>query len=184
MLQPSRQRPEKIKTSTALVILLFVFLAGFAVAFFYFRQQKTNEVASVNTNTDTLKIPAPQEGQVMNKPKAPTNSLPGKEEKTQPAATKNNPEIKPSIEKTVANPEENTTEQAAGAQYKIISKAYFHNEPDESTRRNAFVNHWNNSHTTLTALDEKNGFIYVVFQNDLKQTSKGWLRKKDLRVIQ
>lgn len=65
--------------------------------------------------------------------------------------------------------------------YKILSTAYFHKEPDENTRRNAFVNHWNNSYATLNALDEKNGFIYVVFRNHLNQTSKGWLRKKDLR---
>ena len=67
--------------------------------------------------------------------------------------------------------------------YKIITKAYFHNKPDEATRRNAFLVHWNNSYAKLKALDEKNGFIYVVFHNHLNQTSKGWLRKKDLEPI-
>jgi len=65
--------------------------------------------------------------------------------------------------------------------YKVISKAYFYNEPDESTRRNAFINHWNNSYARIEAEDEKNGFIYVEFVNHLNQTSRGWLRKKDLR---
>jgi hypothetical protein len=64
--------------------------------------------------------------------------------------------------------------------YKIAGKAYFHDEPDESTRRNAFVIHWNNSYATLEALDETTNFIYVEFRNHKKQVSKGWLRKKDL----
>jgi eukaryotic-like serine/threonine-protein kinase len=65
--------------------------------------------------------------------------------------------------------------------YAVISKAYFYNAPDESTRRDANINHWNNA--VLNALDEKNGFIYVVFTNHLGQTSKGWLRKKDLKPL-
>jgi serine/threonine-protein kinase len=62
--------------------------------------------------------------------------------------------------------------------YKVRSKAYFHNQPDESTRRNAFIVHWNNA--VLRPKEERNDFVYVVFTNHLGQTSKGWLRKKDL----
>jgi eukaryotic-like serine/threonine-protein kinase len=65
--------------------------------------------------------------------------------------------------------------------YAVISTAHFYNAPNESTRRDAFINHWNNA--VLNALDEKNGFIYVVFTNEQGQTSKGWLRKKDLRPL-
>lgn len=66
--------------------------------------------------------------------------------------------------------------------YKVRSKAYFHNEPDESTRRNAFIIHWNNA--TLTPLEDKDGFVYIVFTNHLGQTSRGWLRKKDLNRVE
>ena len=66
--------------------------------------------------------------------------------------------------------------------YKVISKAYFHDAPDESTRRKAFIIHWNNA--VLTPLEEKNGFVYIVFTNHLGQTSKGWLRKQDLMRIE
>jgi serine/threonine-protein kinase len=62
--------------------------------------------------------------------------------------------------------------------YKVRSKAYFHNEPDESTRRNAFIIHWNNA--ILSPSEEKDGFIYLVFTNHLGQVSKGWLSKRDL----
>jgi serine/threonine-protein kinase len=62
--------------------------------------------------------------------------------------------------------------------YKVKSKAYFYNLPDEDTRRRAFIIHWNNA--ILSPLEDKNGFIYIVFTNHLGQTSRGWLRKKDL----
>lgn len=66
--------------------------------------------------------------------------------------------------------------------YKVKSKAYFHNEPDETTRRNAFIIHWNNA--TLTPIEDKDGFVYIVFTNHLGQTSRGWLRKKDLNRVE
>ena len=69
----------------------------------------------------------------------------------------------------------------AAPQYMVISKAYFYNTPDESTRRNAFVVPSNNA--IINALDEQNNFIYVVFTNQLGQSSKGWLRKKDLQPL-
>lgn len=66
-------------------------------------------------------------------------------------------------------------------QYMVTSKAYFYNTPDESTRRNAFVVPANNA--IVNALDEQNNFVYVVFTNQLGQSSKGWLRKQDLQLL-
>jgi len=59
--------------------------------------------------------------------------------------------------------------------------AYFYSRPDEASKRDAYINVWNNAR--LKAIDDKNGFIYVVYTNDKGQTSKGWLRKKDLIVV-
>ena len=59
--------------------------------------------------------------------------------------------------------------------------AYFHSYPDEASKRAANINQWNNAR--LKAIDDQNGFIYVVYTNDKGQTSKGWLRKKDLIVV-
>lgn len=64
--------------------------------------------------------------------------------------------------------------------YLPISKAYFYDEPDEDTRRNAFINKWNKA---VTATDDMNGFIYVVYTNEKGQTTSGWLLKKDLKRI-
>lgn len=68
-----------------------------------------------------------------------------------------------------------------GVQYMVVTKAYFYNSPDESSKRNAFVVPSNNA--ILTALDEQDDFIYVAFTNTQGQTSKGWLRKQDLQQI-
>ena len=66
-------------------------------------------------------------------------------------------------------------------QYKVaVAKAFFYNEADESTRRAAFVN----TDASITALDDKDGFIYTEFTNARGQTSKGWLRKSDLMTLE
>jgi eukaryotic-like serine/threonine-protein kinase len=78
----------------------------------------------------------------------------------------------------------NTADQTAAThtKYTVKSKAFFHNQPDESTRREAFIVHWNNA--ILEALDEKNGFIYVVYTNEAGQTSRGWIKKSDLDPVE
>jgi serine/threonine protein kinase len=76
---------------------------------------------------------------------------------------------------------ENEKEKNEGVRYKVRNKAYFHDEPDASTKRDAFIIHWNNA--VLKPLDEKAGFIYVIFTNHLGQTSKGWLSKNDLNEV-
>jgi eukaryotic-like serine/threonine-protein kinase len=66
-------------------------------------------------------------------------------------------------------------------QYKVqVARAYFHNEPDPSSRRGAYLIP---SNDVITALDEKNGFIYTEFTNNKGQTSKGWVQKSDLVTL-
>jgi len=93
-----------------------------------------------------------------------------KQEKAAPAVDNDSDEQK------TDNSENNDSE--TGVRYKVRNKAFFHDEPSADTKRNAFIIHWNNA--ILKPLDEKNGFIYVVFTNHLGQTSKGWLSKDDL----
>jgi eukaryotic-like serine/threonine-protein kinase len=74
------------------------------------------------------------------------------------------------------------TPRTALGQFQVIaSRAYFHNEPDVSTRRKAFMIP---SNDLVTGLDEKNGFVYTEFTNSRGQTSKGWLKLTDLRKVQ
>ena len=66
-------------------------------------------------------------------------------------------------------------------QYKVQSpRAYFHNEPDQAARRGAYLIP---SNDVIAALDEQNGFIYTEFTNNKGQTSKGWIRKSDLIML-
>ena len=99
----------------------------------------------------------------------------------------NNPPLVSNQPAPVTKPAETALPDAKNAngiiKYKVNSTAYFYNQPDESTRRKAFITHWNNSYADIEPLDEKNDFIYVVFTNHLHQKSKGWLRKKDLREV-
>lgn len=66
--------------------------------------------------------------------------------------------------------------------YAVLKTAYFHNAPDHRTRRKGFITHWNNA--VLTSLDDKEGYIYVVFTNHLGQTSRGWLSKNELKKLE
>lgn len=56
------------------------------------------------------------------------------------------------------------------------ARTYFHNEPNASTRRNAFLSKGD----PVKGYDDLNGFIYTEFTNSRGQTSKGWLRKDQL----
>ncbi len=72
--------------------------------------------------------------------------------------------------------------QARAPKYTLsANRAYFYNDPSESSRMNNFLARSNNPE--LTALDDRNGFIYVVFFTKNGQVTKGWLRKRDLRRI-
>lgn len=56
------------------------------------------------------------------------------------------------------------------------AKTFFHNTPDETTRRGAFLS----KNDLVTALSQEGGFIYTEFTNSRGQISKGWLKLTDL----
>ena len=119
------------------------------------------------------------------KPKVPVTT---NQEETQPETyTKPEPDTETVIKEEPITKEEPVTQNPPAPKpksvglYTVNDKAYFHNEPNESSRRNAFVNRWNNA--ILAALNEENNFIYVVYTNKEGVTSKGWLRKSDLSRI-
>ena len=66
--------------------------------------------------------------------------------------------------------------------YKVaVDKAYFFNSAQDSTKRKAYMVPTDNA--SLLPEKEENGFIYVVFTNQFGQTSKGWLKKSDLKLV-
>ncbi len=78
-------------------------------------------------------------------------------------------------------PSETVTTAKPADKYQVLEQAYFYTSPDESTRRKAYMVPSDNA--ILKAVDDQNGFIYVVFTNQNGQTSRGWLRKSDLKKI-
>jgi serine/threonine protein kinase len=104
------------------------------------------------------------------------------------AAKKKNPldttrDGKPIITRAYVQPPnlENPGPDAGKAFTVLADYAYFHNEPNEESKRKANLNKWNKAR--LEAQDDQNGYIYVEFTNRKGQVSKGWLDKKDLVQI-
>ena len=82
--------------------------------------------------------------------------------------------------KVQTTPEQPKRKAIIGQYVVKADRAYFHNEPDESTRRNAYL--LPNS-GTISVSEERNGFVYTEFTNSRGQTSKGWLRLQDLLTL-
>jgi serine/threonine-protein kinase len=184
-----KSKPAKV-LSYALLLLMGL-LVGFGGYYFYAKYGSRSARTGTNRNAEVATAPVPQteveagdettaEGQLDTEPSEPkntraTNETAGNESEEAPAQPIATP---PASTSTTAEAPETTTTLG---RYKVISKAYFHNEPDEDTRRKAFIIHWNNA--VLMPVEEKNGFMYVEFTNHLGQTSKGWLLKKDLQKL-
>ncbi|AMR33016.1 hypothetical protein A0256_17115 [Mucilaginibacter sp. PAMC 26640] len=101
--------------------------------------------------------------------------------------------LKPKVISTTVKKPEQVTQPAdtavptikggdVGKIFTVFStQANFHTEPTAASVRRAYINRFNN--VRLKALDDKNGYIYVIFTNDRGQVSTGWLDKKDLIVV-
>ena len=75
-------------------------------------------------------------------------------------------------------PDERTANGALSVKYTVRDTTFFHNQPDESSIRKSYLDPLNNN--VLAPIQEKNGFIYIVYTNQFGRTSKGWINKKDL----
>ncbi len=71
---------------------------------------------------------------------------------------------------------------AAKIKYRVVDTTYFHNHPSISSVRKIYLDPHKNA--ILTPLHESNGFIYIVYTNKLKITSKGWIDKRYLARIE
>ncbi|HYC27701.1 MAG TPA: protein kinase, partial [Chitinophagaceae bacterium] len=77
----------------------------------------------------------------------------------------------------VTNPLKTPDQLVEIGQYRVkAAKTHFHNAPDPSTNRVAFLS----KNDPITAYDQEAGFIYTEFTNSRGQTSKGWLKLSEL----
>jgi hypothetical protein len=87
------------------------------------------------------------------------------------------------VEKQVTNmPNDAVDTRPVIARYQVTSKANFYSAPDENTMRGVFIS--SGPDKIVGALEDRGGFIYVVYTNDLGYTSKGWLSKQDLTKVE
>jgi hypothetical protein len=171
-----------------LIVLLLVGLAAYATYALVLKKYSGANASVAEQKQQDVRHNEPAGGSFINNAKEPIGAdakTVSEKKKVKDSAVippkKTVEDIQPQISKTSSGqgPIDTSTELS----YKVASKAYFYNSPDESTRRNAFINHWNNSYATLYPKEDKNGFVYVIFTNEKGQTSMGWLRKKDLKPV-
>ncbi len=95
------------------------------------------------------------------------------------------PANKPNPERTDRSGKDATINSTASSstqvkKYRIVSPAYFHDMPDKRKLHNPYLTV---SNGTVTALDEKNDFIYVKVINSEGRITTGWLLKKNLSGV-
>ena len=157
-------------------LIIAALLLGFSI---YAQKRESNPQSDVaTTENPAIATTADSIDSKVKKPQVPVTS-PVPETTQKKPHSKADPAEKKPANKTVVDSTPSRPQNAPDlGSYKVRSKAYFHNEPDETTKRNAFIVHWNNA--VLHPLKEEGDFVYIVFTNHLGQTSKGWLRKQDL----
>jgi len=84
--------------------------------------------------------------------------------------------------KNIKNTTPALSNTAAKIKYRVVDTTYFHNQPSTSSVRKIYLDPHKNA--ILTPLHESNGFIYIVYTNKLKITSKGWIDKRYLARIE
>jgi serine/threonine-protein kinase len=171
------------RSSFIMLLVLTIGLGAFAAYKLFYNPSKTSLQTKSNTTDSTLLLQKNTSGQTKSNPvKKKVQPVNNKNSRTNvpqniPVDETNNNDTSENIVDN-DNEQTNNLDETSQNRYKVISKAFFHNSPDESTRRAAFINHWNKA--VLTPIEEQNGFIYIIYTNSLGQTTKGWLRKKDL----
>lgn len=169
------------------LLLIATFLFAFNVYSFYNSEDKDSKTVitplpetdniAVSSNTQPTSVQLSIDS-IINVPPKKNNSSSVQIKETQTDSTQLNKDM------LLAKPDTTTTFKKNLSKYVVKVKSYFYNKPDSNEKRNTFVLPWNDDYGILTALADKNGFIYIVFTNHAGRTSKGWIRKTDLEPLQ
>lgn len=62
----------------------------------------------------------------------------------------------------------------------INERAYFHDYPNNESRRNAYLIKGENGNV----IESRNGFVYIIFKNSKNQITKGWISIDDISFKQ
>ncbi len=190
--------PDKISISKPLYYLIMLSLFGllaFAAYSVYNREPEVQDTLVTNsidsTAVDTSDVSEESQSRVKDNydkeiramidsvQRADSNSdtlASDQETQNEDQQTPQTSETDPAVDNNQDNQEQKSKKYTLSA-----TRAYFYDESNESSRRNNFLAKWNSPE--LTALDDRNGFIYVEFFTINGEITKGWLRKRDLRRI-
>ena len=159
---------------------VFYALLLVTVLFTYYLLSKWGKnSASLQTSTTTK--------DTLNRATLPVQQQPGLPAKNIELQKKDTIAVPPQQARVINEPSEIQTQKISpnksSTRYRVKAKAFFHNKPDESTRRKTFLLPYKDSYGIVTALDDKNDFIYIIYINHAGYTSKGWIRKIYLEAV-
>jgi len=164
-----------ISVAAAVTIgLLIACLAAYAGHVFFPGKASEPDTLAIETTNKPVKSP---ERTAKNKKQKVKKDTPRLTQVKHPQADTSTENAVPKT--SVQPPAEDSKGKDAGKTFTLFNTyAYFHDSPDAASVRKANINRWNNAR--LTAIDDINGYIYVIYKNEQGQVSKGWLDKKDL----
>ena len=174
------------------VILVSVCVICLVAIAFYFMFSKNNPPAAIAAR-DTVTAGKPVRGQLTQK-QMPKTSNAGMLSAEHIKATlhdtttgityfqKQTDTPSPGLTKAGIMPGSSPAGNALQIRYTVTDTTYFHDQPDESTRRKSYLDPLNKN--ILNPLSDSNGYIYIVYTNRFGRTSKGWINKKDLKPLQ
>ncbi|MEO8862123.1 MAG: N-6 DNA methylase, partial [Ginsengibacter sp.] len=195
------------KTPTFVAASIFIFIAAIASYFIFFRNKNSwpanislkNELPRKGAITEIkaapiviVNDPAPSLSQEQIKAilydtaginhfnAQPNNELPVQADSAHELNNDNDQTSQNDFEST-ADAGVQSYENNLQVKYKVVDTTFFHDEPIVGSSRKTFLDPLKNN--VLNSLQDKNGFIYIVYTNALGRTSKGWISKKDLKPL-
>ena len=152
---------EKKKRKLAPVLLIVFILICAAFAFYWAYSKSNNNYFSKNIADKSSKIDSGNnsDGNI-SLPSSSNNLVSFKEKKGIKNQTKPGKDSK---------------------KYKVINKAWFHNEPDSAKTKSLYI--MPRKGVVVTSQKEESGFVYVVYVNNKGESTHGWLDKKDLQAV-
>ena len=199
--------PVKRRLSAIFVSVMVICIGALAFYFMYFKNKNDNAISTTtkyNVSPGKIKPEQPTHNLVTNTPvsgmlsaeqiktilKDTTGIIHFQDQANDLSTSTKNPGKRLAKHNNVVTlvgkrpgktPEAGTSGNALKVKYTVTDTTFFHDQPDESTRRKSYLDPLNNN--VLNPIQDRNGFIYIVYTNHFGRTSKGWINKKDLRPL-
>ncbi|MEO8721036.1 MAG: N-6 DNA methylase [Ginsengibacter sp.] len=163
---PLKEPKRKRKVLPTVLIILLIIIAG---GWWYLYNDNENPFSKKATMADSVK----------------TFSNVSVQQKLVPSKTDEGEDRKSREPKEALSPARNfgkPTILDSSQEYTVKSKAWFYFEPDSGKRKTLFLQP--RTDIILIPSAEQNGFVYVVYTNKRGQSTRGWISKKDLELVE